>query len=59
MEEKRINNMDITKEEARLLIGLLCNEQIKMVKDNPKQEIYKSDRYLKLEEIKVKCKNVR
>lgn len=51
--------MDITKEEARLLIGLLCNEQIKMVKDNPKQEIYKSDRYLKLEEIKVKCRNVR
>ena len=51
--------MDITKEEARLLIGLLCNEQIQMVKDYPRQEIYKSDKYLLLEELKVKFKNAR
>lgn len=51
--------MDITKEEARLLIGLLCNEQIQMVKDHPRQEIYKSDRYMTIEELKAKLKNVR
>ena len=48
--------MKLTKEEKKLLLEVICNEQIHMVvKDRAK---YESNRYKKLEELKVKMKNV-
>lgn len=45
----------ISKEEKKLLLELICNEQIHMIiKDNSK---YESDKYKKLEELKVKIKD--
>ena len=47
--------MKISKEEKKLLIELICNEQTHMiVKDHTK---YDSDKYRKLEELKVKTKD--
>ena len=47
--------MKISKEEKKLLIELICNEQTHMIiKDQPKHE---SDKYRKLEEVKVKIKD--
>ena len=47
--------MKINKEEKKLLIELICNEQTHMiVKDHTK---YDSDKYKKLEELKVKVKD--
>ena len=47
--------MKINKEEKKLLIELICNEQTHMIiKYNTK---YDSDKYKKLEELKVKVKD--
>ena len=47
--------MKISKEEKKLLIELICNEQTHMiVKDHTK---YDSDKYRKLEKLKVKIKD--
>ena len=48
--------MKINKEEKKLLIELICNEQTHMiVKDHTK---YMSEKYKRLEEIKVKIKDM-
>ena len=48
--------MKISKEEKKLLIELICNEQTHMiVKDHTK---YDSDKYRKLEKLKVKIKDL-
>ena len=48
--------MKINKEAKKLLIELICNEQTHMiVKDHTK---YDSDKYRKLEELKVKIKDL-
>ena len=48
--------MKINKEEKKLLIELICNEQTHMiVKDHTK---YGSQKYKKLEELKVKIKDM-
>ena len=45
----------INKTEKKLLIELICNEQTHMIiKDNTR---YESDKYKKLEELKVKIKD--
>lgn len=45
----------LTKEEKKMIIELICNEQTHMiVKDHTK---YNSDKYKKLEELKVKVKD--
>ena len=47
--------MILNKEEKKLLLELICNEQIHMIiKDHNK---YDSDKYKKLEELKVKIKD--
>ena len=47
--------MKISKEEKKLLIELICNEQTHMIiKDHAK---YDSDKYRKLEELKIKIKD--
>lgn len=51
-------NVEVNKEEVFTLINLLCYAQINMVRDYPKQEIYKSKKYLVLEELKIKFKEV-
>ena len=49
------NRINLTKEEKKMLIELICNEQTHMiVKDHTK---YDSDKYKKLEELKVKIKD--
>lgn len=46
----------ITGEEKRMLIELICNEQTHMIiKDHSK---YRSDKYNKLEKLKVKIKDM-
>ena len=46
----------MNKEEKKLLLELICNEQIHMIiKDHTK---YDSDKYIKLEELKVKVKDL-
>lgn len=46
----------ITKEEKEIIIKLICNEQTHMiVKDSMK---YKSDKYKKLEKLKIKVKDL-
>ena len=48
--------MKVNKEEKKLLIELICNEQTHMiVKDHTK---YDSDKYKKLEKLKVKIKDM-
>ena len=51
-------NVEVNKEEVFTLINLLCNEQTRMVREFSKQEIYKSRKYLDLEELKIKLKEV-
>lgn len=47
--------MILNKEEKKVLIELICNEQTHMIiKDHAK---YDSDKYKKLEELKVKIKD--
>ena len=47
----------MNKEEKKLLLELICNEQIHMIiKDHTK---YDSDKYIKLEELKVKVHRFR
>ena len=51
-----MNKCIFTKEERKLLIELICNEQTHMIiKDNTR---YGSDKYKKLEELKVKIKDM-
>lgn len=46
----------MTKEEKRMLIELICDEQTHMIiKDHTK---YNSDKYKRLEELKVKIKDM-
>ena len=46
----------IAKEEKKILIELICNEQTDMIiKDHTK---YESEKYKKLEELKVKIKDM-
>lgn len=46
----------MNKEDRILILELICNEQIHMIiKDNTK---YMSDKYKKLEELKVKIKDM-
>lgn len=52
-------NVDISPKEARDLIVAICNNQVQLVRDNPKRKIYESDYYKRLEELKVKLKTVR
>ena len=47
--------MKLNKEEKKLLLELICNEQVHMIiKDHTK---YESDKYVRLEELKVKIKD--
>lgn len=47
----------IDKEEKKILIELICNEQTHMIiKDHTK---YDSEKYKKLEELKVKIKDIK
>lgn len=47
----------IDKEEKKILIELICNEQTHMIiKDHTK---YNSEKYKKLEELKVKIKDIK
>ena len=46
-----------TKEDRKLLLELICNEQVHMIiKDNTK---YESDKYKKLEELKIKVNAIK
>ena len=48
--------MTFNKEEKKLLLEIICDEQIHMiVKDHTR---YESDRYNRLEELKVKIKDM-
>ena len=48
--------MTLNREEKKILIELICNEQTHMIiKDNTK---YNSQKYKKLEELKVKIKDL-
>ena len=48
--------MTLNKEEKKMLIELICNEQTHIIiKDHTK---YESDKYKKLEELKVKIKDM-
>ena len=46
----------ITGEEKRMLVELICNEQTHMIKKDHSK--YKSDKYNKLEKLKVKIKDM-
>lgn len=48
--------IEISKEEKKILIELICNEQTHMIiKDHTK---YDSDKYKKLEALKIKVKDM-
>ena len=48
--------MTFNNEEKKLLLELICNEQVHMIiKDHTK---YESDKYKKLEKLKVKIKDL-
>lgn len=47
---------NITKEEKKILIELVSNEQIHMIIKDPNK--YKSKKYVALEELKVKIKDL-
>ena len=50
------NKLSLSKEEKKLLLELICNEQVHMImKDHNK---YDSDKYKSLEELKVKIKDL-
>ena len=57
MTKNHISSEEVmNKEDKKLLLELICNEQVHMiVKDNTK---YESDKYKKLEELKVKIKDI-
>lgn len=48
--------MKFNKEEKKLLIEAICNEQTKMIIHN--HNLYDSPRYIKLESLKVKIKDM-
>ena len=48
--------VNITKEEKKMLIELVSNEQIHMIIKDPNK--YKSKKYVALEELKVKIKDL-
>ena len=51
-----MNKNIFTKEEKKILIELICNEQTHLIiKDHTK---YESDKYKKLEELKVKINDM-
>ena len=51
-----MNKNIFTKEEKKILIELICNEQTHMIiKDHTK---YESEKYKRLEELKVKIKDI-
>lgn len=51
-----IESTSINKEEKKILLEIICNEQAHMIiKDNTK---YESEKYKKLEELKVKIKDL-
>lgn len=47
--------MNLSKEEKKILIDLICHRQTRMIVKHP--EIYESDEYKQLELLKVKIKN--
>lgn len=54
--EKFPYSIELSKEDKKLLIELICNEQTHMIiKDHTK---YESDKYKKLEKLKVKIKDM-
>lgn len=57
--EKNLSHSDksfLSKDDKKMLLELICNEQIHMiVKDNNK---YTSDKYRALEELKIKIKDL-
>ena len=57
MTKNHISSEEVmNKEDKKLLLELICNEQVHMiVKDHTK---YESDKYKKLEELKVKIKDI-
>lgn len=46
----------ISKEEKKILINLICNEQIHMIIKEPTK--YNSEKYMKFEKLKVKIKDL-
>ena len=50
------NKLSLSKEEKKLLMELICNEQIHMIIKNHTR--YDSDKYKKLEELKIKIKDL-
>lgn len=48
--------MNLNKDERKMLIELICNEQMHMIIKN--QEKYNSKKYKKLEALKVKIKDL-
>lgn len=46
--------MNLTKEENKTLINLICQEQTRMIAENP--DSYKSEEYRDLEVLKIKVK---
>lgn len=48
--------MTVSSEEKKLLLELICNEQVHMlIKDHKK---YESEKYMRLEELKIKIKDL-
>lgn len=47
--------MELSNEERKILINLICNEQTHMIKKDHTK--YESDEYKALEKLKVKIKN--
>ena len=54
--EKSKDDRSFIKEEKKLLMELICNEQIHMIIKNHTR--YDSDKYKKLEELKIKIKDL-
>ncbi len=53
--EKFPYSIELSKDDKKILIELICNEQTHMIiKDHTK---YESDKYKKLEELKIKIKD--
>ena len=50
------NNDAISKREKKMLIGLICDEQTRMIVEDHTQ--YDSDRYKDLETLKIKIKDM-
>lgn len=46
--------MNLTKEEKKILINLICQEQARMIKENA--DFYMSEEYRNLEALKIKVK---